>query len=161
SAQVPSGTANNQLSIGNLIFGTSLDGINTQISTGKIGIGVKAPSERLQVDGNVLATSHTTPSDAALKHSVEPVSGALETVGALRPVTYAWKDTVRFGERREYGLIAQEVEPVLPSVVHGGQGREYSLNYAKLVPVLIGAVQEQQAQIAALTARLAALESEV
>jgi hypothetical protein len=119
---------------------------------------VKAPTERLEVDGNIKASGTITPSDRSLKHSVEPVSGALETIAALRPVIYQWKDTLRFGERRGYGLIAQEVEPVVPSVVHGGNGREYALDYVKLVPVLIGAGQEQQAQVAALTERLAAFE---
>lgn len=77
----------------------------------------------------------------------------------MRPVTYQWKDASRFGDRREYGLLAQEVEPVVPSVVHGGNGREYALDYAKLVPVLIGAIQELAARNDALAADLASLKA--
>jgi|GEM_PF-6179358 len=54
-AEVPVNTANNQLSIKNIIYGTGLTGTNTTISPGNIGIGIKAPSEKLTVDeGNIL-----------------------------------------------------------------------------------------------------------
>jgi hypothetical protein len=156
--RLPDGTGSNQLTIGNLIYGTDVDGTGTAISTGNIGIGVKAPSERLEVDGNVLATNVTVPSDATLKTGIAPLENALGTIAALRPVTYEWKDTGRFGGHRENGLIAQDVAPVIPSVVHGGGDRTYSLDYAKLVPVLIKAVQEQQTQIQALVAEVADLK---
>ncbi|MBX7153313.1 MAG: hypothetical protein K1X91_00005 [Bacteriodetes bacterium] len=50
----PSGTSSNQLSIGNIIYGTSVNGSGTIISTGNIGIGTNAPSQRLHVAGNIL-----------------------------------------------------------------------------------------------------------
>ncbi|RLD64875.1 MAG: hypothetical protein DRI84_08015, partial [Bacteroidetes bacterium] len=56
SAQVPSSTADFQLSIGNLIYGSGLDGQSATISTGNIGIGVKVPTEKLEVDGNIYAS---------------------------------------------------------------------------------------------------------
>ncbi len=90
----------------------------------------------------------------------------------LRPVSYRWKDPA-FGAAG-LGLIAQEVEPVVPELVARGQDEAglLSLNYTGLIPVLIKAVQEQQAQkdaeIAdlraentALSTRLAALEEQV
>ena len=49
----PTATNSNTLTIGNLIFGTSLDGTGTTISTGNIGIGVINPGERLEVNGNI------------------------------------------------------------------------------------------------------------
>jgi len=55
-SEVPSATGDNQLTIGNLIYGTGVDGTDATISTGNIGIGVKAPSEKLEVDGNIYAS---------------------------------------------------------------------------------------------------------
>lgn len=55
-AEIQSATANNQLSVGNLIYGTGLDGTLTTVSTGNIGIGEKAPGARLQVTGGTAAT---------------------------------------------------------------------------------------------------------
>jgi len=49
----PTSTASNQLTIGNLIFGTGLDGINTTLSSGSIGIGTNAPASKLQVAGAI------------------------------------------------------------------------------------------------------------
>lgn len=49
----PSATANNQLNIGNIIYGTNIDGTGTTDSTGNIGIGVSSPAEKLDVGGNV------------------------------------------------------------------------------------------------------------
>ena len=61
------------------------------------------------------------------------------------------------------GLIAQEVEAVVPTVVHEGQisigGVDYkNVDYKKLVPHLIAALQEADAKIEALTTRIEALE---
>lgn len=57
---VPSATANNQLSIMNAIYGTTLDGTLTTISTGNIGMFVKAPSARVEIVGGT-ATASTAP----------------------------------------------------------------------------------------------------
>ena len=50
SNNAPSATANNQLNIANIIYGTSIDGINNTISTGNIGIGVQSPTSRLDIN---------------------------------------------------------------------------------------------------------------
>ena len=70
-------------------------------------------------------------------------------------------------ERLSFGLIAQEVEPIMPQLVNqtGNETETLSLDYVSLVPVLVKAIQEQQdalnrkdAEIASLNARLTALE---
>ena len=88
-------------------------------------------------------------SDARLKQNVANIGYGLREILQLRPVTWNWKD--RPDKGRHVGLIAQEVETVLPEFVSTDKDAERTkgLNYLGLVPVTIKAIQEQQAQIEA------------
>ena len=79
-----------------------------------------------------------------LKENIESSPYGLDEVVALRPVAYTWKDRPEQG--RKVGMIAQEVQPLIPEVVHVGDDEQATLglNYADLVPVLTRAIQEQQ-----------------
>jgi len=109
----------------------------------------------LHVDGNVCAYSTTT-SDARLKDNVTTIENALDKVCAMRGVEFDWNATSRKGEH-DVGVIAQEVEQVVPYVV-----REMTLqtgdfadnnfvaktvDYEKLTAVLIEAIKELKAEI--------------
>ena len=113
----------------------------------------------LHADGDIAAYSATT-SDERLKENVKPLEGALGKVLQLEGKTFNWK--YRDKDRKKYiGLIAQEVEKVVPEVVKemelpmyasGSFGNEdrtqyKTIGYQELVPVLIEAVKEQQTQI--------------
>lgn len=89
-------------------------------------------------------------SDARLKTNVETIVDGMAIVGQLRPVRYTWIDTERLGSQVEVGLIAQEVQAVLPEVIGTNHDGMLSLDYSKVVAVLIGAVKELQARVAAL-----------
>lgn len=108
-------------------------------------------SGNLYVEGNVTAYS-TTVSDARLKDNVETINGALEKVCALRGVSYNWNAGSRKGER-DIGVIAQEVQAVIPEVVREVKdslidGGDYlSVGYDQLVPVLIEAVKQLKAEL--------------
>jgi len=115
-------------------------------------------SHDLHVDGNVVAYS-TSVSDERLKDDIQPITGALDTVDAFRGVTFTWNDGSREG-KRDYGLIAQEVEKVLPEVVHetdlplmkGEDDKTVykTIDYDKLVSVLVEAVSELRAEVETL-----------
>jgi hypothetical protein len=98
-------------------------------------------------------------SDRRYKDNLSELPYGLEEVKALRPVSFSWADEPE-GEVH-YGLVAQEVMEVLPEVVKVGSDPEGTLgmNYSELVPVLIQAMQEQQAEIESLEARLSRLEN--
>ena len=90
--------------------------------------------------GSVVASGNVTAySDERLKSNIETIDNALDKVNALRGVTFT-KD----GERG-LGVIAQEVEKVLPEVVLDGEYK--SVAYGNIVGVLIEAVKEQNAKI--------------
>jgi hypothetical protein len=125
-------------------------------------------SPELHCDGDIIAYS-TTISDARLKEDVETIQSASEKVSQLRGVEYTWKKGSRKGQR-EIGLIAQEVEEVVPSIVRekelvlvGGlddSSASYkTVDYEKLIALLIESNKEQQDVIAQLEERVIDLEN--
>ncbi len=98
-------------------------------------------------------------SDLRSKQQVQTLHGALALVSALRGVRFHWKDSAD-GSAPQVGLIAQEVELVCPEAVSVGPEGLKGVNYAVLVAPLIEAVKQQQAQIDALAARLAAFTTQ-
>ena len=109
------------------------------------------------------ATAYNTSSDYRLKEAVAPMTGALAKVAALKPVTYKWKLDGSDGE----GFIAHELAEVVPGCVTGekdavdaeGNPVYQGIDTSFLVATLTAAIQEQQALIESLTARIAALEA--
>ena len=70
------------------------------------------------------AQNFTTTSDADLKENVAEIEGAVEKVEVIRGVTFDWKD----GSGSTAGVIAQEVESVLPSIVVQGEHKAVDYN---------------------------------
>jgi len=116
----------------------------------------------LQIDGSLTIVTMATPSDIRYKKDIHPLKSSLEKVLELRGVTYEWdKDKVHgagFKEGRQIGLIAQEVEKVLPELVHTDSNGYKTLSYDKLGPVLIEAMKEQQKEIEEKEAQIERLE---
>jgi hypothetical protein len=110
-----------------------------------------------------VSTAYVTSSDYRLKEDVQPMIGALAKVAALKPCTYKWKADGSDGE----GFIAHELAEVVPQCVTGekdavdadGNPQYQGIDTSFLVATLTAAIQEQQAIITALTARVEALES--
>lgn len=93
------------------------------------------------VDGTVKATDFNSTSDIRKKENIVEIEGALEKVNALRGVLFDWKD----GSGASGGIIAQEVEEVLPSLVKEGEHK--TVIYNGLIGLLIQAVKEMSAEI--------------
>jgi protein involved in ribonucleotide reduction len=112
-----------------------------------------ANNGQLDVDGNIVAYSTVTNSDRRLKTDISTIESASEKVSKLRGVEYTW-DYGKLKGKRDIGLIAQEVEEVIPEVVTDGElldGTEAKrVDYGKLVGLLIEANKEQQTQIQSL-----------
>lgn len=124
--------------------------------TGNVGIGTTNPSYKLDVEGKVRA-DNVSDSDARMKENVKTLEGALEKVTHLRGVSFEWKDPQK-DSGTQIGMIAQEVEQVLPELVSTDQEGYKSLAYSKLTCVLIEAVKELKAENDELRKRIAALE---
>jgi hypothetical protein len=102
-------------------------------------------------------TSWTANSDERLKDIIEPIADAANKVSSLRAVIGKYKAD-KEGTRRSF-LIAQDVQAVLPEAVSVGIDDMLGIQYTEVIPLLVAAIKEQQAIITALTARVAALES--
>jgi len=115
----------------------------------------------IQVTGTT--TAYNTSSDYRLKENIQPMTGALAKVAALKPVTYTWKLDGSLGE----GFIAHELAEVVPQAVGGekdavnedGSIKPQGIDTSFLVATLTAAIQEQQQMIETLQAKVAALEA--
>ncbi|NND05795.1 MAG: hypothetical protein HKN87_05400 [Saprospiraceae bacterium] len=112
----------------------------------------------LEVYGTMEVRALTTPSDRRLKKSIQSLNGAIPTILNLTPTTYTLKGSLD-GDGRQYGFIAQDLEKVLPSLVHQDKEGVLSVNYLQIIPWLTAAIQEQQQTIQGLYDRLNKLES--
>jgi hypothetical protein len=97
-------------------------------------------------NGNVVATGDVTAySDARFKKNVNTIENALDKTLALRGVSYFRTDTDT--DKLKVGVIAQEVQEILPEVVLTDSYGNLSVSYGNMVGVLIEAIKEQQQQI--------------
>ena len=164
-------------SSGNLLVGTtSANGLGTSIS-GTQGSNFWVSNTNttsaynqmvFRVNGTVVGTvqttssttSYVTSSDYRLKENIEPMTGALATVSALKPVTYKWKSDDKDGQ----GFIAHELAEVVPDCVTGekdavdseGNPVYQGIDTSFLVATLTAAIQELNAKVTALETQLAA-----
>ena len=110
-------------------------------------------------------TTYATSSDYRLKQDIAPMTGALATVSALKPVTYKWKSDGTSSQ----GFIAHELQELVPECVVGekdavdedGKPQYQSIDTSFLVATLTAAIQELNATVTAQTAQIAALTAKV
>jgi hypothetical protein len=110
-------------------------------------------------NGSIYARDTTVRSisDARLKENIVDSDYGLNVITALRPVRYDWKEG--YGNPDQLGFIAQEVEQIFPRMIGEWKIKENEDAYktigpGDLIPVLVKAIQEQQAIIESLKARL-------
>lgn len=152
--------------------GTALNSVKMTIDhDGDVGIGTDNPLSRLHVngaarigscvyqeDGNVACVS-----DRRFKRDVSVFPLMLDRVAGLQPVRYSWRREAfperQFGAGESVGLIAQDVEVVMPELVIEDTDGSKAVNYSRLPLYAIQAIKELKERNDALEQRLAALES--
>jgi hypothetical protein len=136
-----------------IVNGESIGLSNSVLSIGpnkKIGIKNQEPEYDLDVTGSIRATGNVfSNSDRKLKTKITNVSGALSKALKINACYFNWKDP-KHGEGRQFGLIAQEVEKVLPEVVTTDGNGVKSLAYNKLSALLFTALKELNEKVESL-----------
>lgn len=116
---------------------------------GLVGIGTDTPQSRLDANGGILCHAVYERSSAAYKTDVRPVGDALALLGRLAPKRYSLIPAM--GGAADIGLIAEEVEPVLPELVaHDADGKPIGIKYDRLAVIALAALQEQQRDLDSL-----------
>jgi hypothetical protein len=162
-------TAGNQDTSGNAATATSAttattattaNGLNTgnDYQVNSLGVGTAGSA----TTGEIRATDNITAyysSDARLKENVAPIGDALDKLDMIRGVTYDWTDSYieakggedgYFVRKNDVGVIAQEIERVLPQLVAENNQGFKAVRYERLVALLIEAVKELRAEVKAL-----------
>jgi hypothetical protein len=138
------------------IYGSSTDGIKFNgggsekmrlTQAGNVGIGTTNPGVALDVVGAIRATGDVTAfhsSDERLKANKKIIENATDKIEQIGGYEFDWvpKEGVHINEGHDIGVIAQEVEKVIPEVVVTRDNGYKAVKYEKLVPLLIEAVKE-------------------
>eukprot|EP01031_Cornospumella_fuschlensis_P027953 gene27953-33756_t len=135
--------------VGSSTFSSGSITTSTASSGGTVGNGVVVSSGGLRVVGGTqLESSPVVFSDRRLKTNLQPIPDALNKVSKLNGVYFNWIDEqvpgVPMDRDRHVGVIAQEVQRVVPEVVRKQHDTYFSVDYASLVPVLIEAIHDLQ-----------------
>ena len=123
-----------------------------------VGIGITTPTSKLHVGGDavvsgvVTATDFDATSDIRLKTNIKPIDDQISKFIQIEGVSFNWKKD----DRPALGVIADQVEKILPQLVHGDDPK--TVNYNGLVGLLIEVVKDQQNQIDTLNERISKLE---
>jgi len=134
-------------------------GTNGMQLTSSLGVGTSASG----TTGEIRATNDITAyysSDKRLKDNITPITEPLFKISKLGGYTFDWipKEGIHSHEGRDVGVIAQEVEEVLPEVTTTRDNGYKAVKYEKIVPLLIECIKEQQSQIDELKVCLSKLK---
>jgi len=112
-------------------------------NSGNVTMTHSADTLSLNAGASMKATSFVTYSDERMKENINTLDNALDTVSKLRGVSYDWKQ----GGKSDIGFIAQEVQKVVPSLVHGSEKDGYAMDYPSMNAIIVEAMKQQQVQI--------------
>lgn len=129
--------------------------LNIVYQGNNVGIGVSTPTQKLQVNGNILAASFLYPSDERLKTHIQPLSEGLNRLTQLNGVQFSWIES----GKPSVGLIAQNVEQILPTAVSTDSITSLkAIDYSQVVALSVQAIKELQIENTTLKQRVQKLE---
>ena len=125
------------------VNGISAENINASghlacatLGTGSINTG------NITSSGVISAVDFNSTSDARLKDDVQEISG-LDLLSKIHPVAFKWKET----GAQSYGVLAQELESVMPELVSIKDDGTYGVSYIPMIAMLVSAIQTLSAEL--------------
>lgn len=169
-SQANEGTASNTYGVVRLGDGYTNSGIpdeiviradgTTYFDGGKVGIGKRSASYELDIDGVIRYTSVAGSSDRRWKRNIRDIHNAKLVINQIRPVSFHWREDEfpeqNFDDRLHHGVIAQELEEVLPELVRTDNEGYKSVDYQGMIGLLVKGFQERGEEIERLNAELSA-----
>jgi hypothetical protein len=132
--------------------------LNKKVYVNGVALGVNVtPSStagRIDASNDIVAYSS---SDERLKCNITPIENAIDKVKSLTGVEFDWRPEYKHAhgyEGHDTGIIAQQVQEVIPSAVRTNDTGFLAVRYEKLIGLLVEGMKEQQAQIEELKAKL-------
>ena len=115
-------------------------------NNGNVGIGTTAPTQKLQVNGNILCTASYLSSDRRYKDKIENLQQPMDLLNSINGVSYEYKrgefPEQDFKEGKSLGFVAQDFEKALPELLIQDEQGFYAVNYDGVIPILVEAVKE-------------------
>jgi hypothetical protein len=139
---LPTGTVSGSSQV--TLSSTTGGGTSANVQFGSLGIGTTASG----TSGEIRATGDITAffsSDIRLKENIQPIQNALEKIESISGNTYDWKDgydEIHSHKGNDVGVIAQEIEEILPQIVTNRDNGFKAVQYEKIIPLLIEAIKE-------------------
>jgi hypothetical protein len=129
---------------------------DARITSGSLGVGVAPNATDGRIDASNDIVAYQT-SDQRLKENVTPIENALEKVKSLTGVEFDWIEEhkhIHGYEGHDTGVIAQQVQAVMPTAVRTNDSGYLSVRYEKMIALLIEGMKEQQKEIDELKSKL-------
>jgi hypothetical protein len=149
-ANLPAGTVSGSSQV--TLSSTTGGGTSANVQFGSLGIGTAASG----TGGEIRATGDITAfysSDIRLKENIHPIQNALEKVESISGNIYDWKegyDEIHSHKGNDIGVIAQEIESILPQIVTNRDNGFKAVQYEKIIPLLIEAIKELSVKVKGL-----------
>ena len=134
--------------ISSVIFNADMN--NVTLDQLGVNVSCNGTDGRIDAGNDIVAFSS---SDKRLKENIKPLDNALDKVSKISGVEFDWKPltkeekTIHGNEGHDVGVIAQEIEEVLPEVVQTRDTGYKAVKYEKIVPLLIEAIKELKEEI--------------
>ena len=122
----------------------------TILANGNVGIGTTSPSQKLEVNGDVIANAYYYLSDIRKKENVTNIENSLSKILQLQGISYNLKGE----EDKRMGFSAQDLQKVYPELVKEGSDGYLSIDGTGLIAPLVESIKEQQKKIEELEEKI-------